>query len=87
MPITTSAKKALRSSRRKREMNLRQKKTITDTVKKLRKLISEKNAKEAAAMFQKVQKVLDKGVKTGILKANTAARKKSRFVSMIKKIA
>lgn len=87
MPITTSAKKALRSSRRKREMNLRQKKLITDTVKKLRKLISEKNQKEATALFSQVQKVLDKGIKTGLLKANTAARKKSRFVKMIKSIA
>lgn len=86
MPITTSAKKALRGSRRKRDMNLRQKRVVTETVKKFRKLVVEKNKKEAMALFPQVQKVLDKSVKTGIIKANAAARKKSRFVKMIKGI-
>ncbi len=84
MPITKSAKKALRGSRRKREVNLVQKKTITDTIKKFRKLVAEKNVKEASALLPQVQKVLDKGAKRGIMKKNTASRKKSRFVKMIK---
>lgn len=87
MPITTSAKKALRGSRRKRDMNLRQKKVITDTVKKFRKLLAEKNMKDAKALFPTVQKTLDKAAKTGIIKKNAAARKKSRFVAMMKKVA
>lgn len=87
MPITTSAKKALRGSRRKRDMNLRQKKVITETVKKFRKLVVAKDAKGAQAYFATLQKVLDKATKTGIFKANAVSRKKSRFVAMIKKIA
>jgi small subunit ribosomal protein S20 len=84
MPITKSAKKALRGSRRKRAFNLVQKKTITETIKKFRKLVAEKNVKEASALLPQVQKVLDKGGKKGIMKKNTASRKKSRFVKMLK---
>jgi len=86
MPITTSAKKALRGSRRKREVNLRQKKSITETVKGFRKLIAEKKQKEAVAMLPALQKALDKSAKRGLIKPNAAARKKSRFVKMIKGI-
>jgi len=87
MPITKSAKKALRGSRRKREFNLRQKGTISDTVKKFKKLVAEKSAKEAKALLPKVQKVLDKASKTGIIKKGAASRKKSRFVKMLKNIS
>ena len=37
------------------------------------------------AMMPEVQKILDKSVKTGLLKLNTASRKKSRIVAMIMK--
>ncbi len=87
MPITTSAKKALRGSRRKRDVNLRRKKVVNETVKKFKKLVAEKKSKEALAMLPQVQKALDKGAKKGLMKPNAAARKKSRYVKMIKKIA
>jgi small subunit ribosomal protein S20 len=87
MPITSSAKKALRGSRRKQAMNLLQKKVIADVIKQFRKLLSENKKKDAQALFPKLQKALDKAVKTGIMKAGAAARKKSRFVKMIKKLA
>ena len=85
MPITTSAKKALRGSEKKRGFNKAKKELINKTVKQVKKLISEKKVKEAMAIMPQVQKVLDKAVKTGLLKLNTAARKKSRIVAMIKK--
>jgi small subunit ribosomal protein S20 len=87
MPITESAKKALRGSRRKRDVNLRRKKDVNETIKKFRKLVAEKKGKEAKELLPQVQKVLDKGAKGGIMKANAAARKKSRFVKMVKKIS
>lgn len=85
MPITSSAKKALRSSLRKRAVNLVNKKKLNDTVKKFRKLVTEAKVKEAKALFPALQKALDKSVKTGILKKNAVARKKSRFVALLKK--
>ncbi len=87
MPITKSAKKALRGSEKKRLFNINKKELINKAVKKVKKLVGEKKIKEAAAMMPEVQKILDKSVKTGLIKLNTASRKKSRLVKMIKKIA
>ena len=86
MPITTSAKKALRSSSRKRGFNVAKKELINKIVKKLKKLVNEKKVKEAKAMLPEVQKILDKSVKTGLLKLNTASRTKSRLSKMVKKL-
>ena len=85
MPITTSAKKALRGSEKKRGFNKVKKELINKTVKQVKKLVGEKKVKEAMALMPQVQKVLDKAVKTGHLKMNTAARKKSRISAMIKR--
>ncbi len=86
MPITTSAKKALRGSKRKRFFNLRKKDILSKTVKQIKKLVVGGKYKEALALFPQVQKIIDKSVKTHLLKKNTAARKKSRLMAMIKKI-
>ena len=87
MPITTSAKKALRGSIRKRGFNLAKKELMSKAIKQLKKLVSEKKLKEAKAFFPQVQKILDKSVKTGLLKKNTASRKKSRLSVLIKKLS
>ena len=85
MPITQSAKKALRSSKKKRQFNIAKKELINKAIKQVKKLISEKKFKEAVALMPQVQKILDKSVKTGLLKKNTASRKKSRISAMIKR--
>ena len=86
MPITKSAKKALRASKTKRGFNMVKKELINKAVKQVRKLLADKKVKEALAMMPQVQKILDKSVKTGLLKKNTASRKKSRISAMIKKV-
>ena len=86
MPITTGAKKAHRASLRKRFFNVRRRRTMNDAVKKLRTLIDGGKAKEAEAMVPQVYKEIDKAAKRGIIKDNTAARKKSRLVAAIKKV-
>jgi len=85
MPIIKSAKKALRGSKRKRVFNLRKKEAVSKTIKQVKKLLSEKKVNEAEALMPKVQKILDKSAKTGLLKRNTVARKKSRISAMIKR--
>ena len=87
MPIIKSAKKALRGSLRKQEFNLRHKRNMVWAEKRLKKLISDKNEKEAKEFFKKVQKIIDKAAKRGVIKENTASRKKSRLVAAIKKIS
>ncbi|MDO8569350.1 MAG: 30S ribosomal protein S20 [bacterium] len=87
MSITRGAKKAHRSSQRKREFNLRRKDKVSRAIKSLKKLIASGNKKEAEVMMREVQSVLDKAVKGKTLKKNTAARKKSRLSKLIKKIS
>lgn len=85
MAITRGAKKAHRSSLRKRVHNMRRKKEVSKAIKSLKKLLSEGNAKEAELMMRQVQSALDKAVKGKTIKKNTASRKKSRLVKTIKK--
>jgi len=85
MPITSSAKKALRASKHKKVFNLRRKNTSNDVIKELRTLVTEKKIKEAKALLPKAYQVLDKSVKTKLIKKNTASRLKSRLSALIKK--
>ena len=84
MPIIKSAKKALRSSKRKHDFNLVKKDQVSRAVKQFKKLVTEKNIKEAQKIFPQVQKILDKATKTGLLKKNNSSRKKSRLSAMLK---
>ena len=79
MAITKNAQKAERSSKRKRVFNVRRKVTLHDTVKEYRDFIKEGKHAEAVAILPKVYKVIDKSEKRGIIKKNTASRKKSRL--------
>ncbi len=86
MPITSSAKKALRASSRKRVYNLRTQAAIDIPMKKFRKLIGEKKIQEAKELVPTLYKALDKGAKRKYLKANTAARYKSRIMAALKRL-
>ena len=86
MPITSSAKKALRASKKKRVFNLRRKGAMEDALKDFRKLVVAKNKAEAEKMVPALYQALDKAVKTNYLKANTASRLKSRAMASLKKI-
>jgi small subunit ribosomal protein S20 len=87
MPITQSAKKALRGSLKKRAFNLRRKNEMDKVIKEVKKLINQKNAKDARTALSRAYKAIDKAAKRGIIKKNTAARKKSRLSALIKKSA
>ena len=87
MPITSSAKKAYRSSLRKRVFNDRKRKALHDSVKNVRKLVIQSNIAEAKKLLPLAYKAIDKAAKTGVIKPNTASRKKSRlarFIAMAK---
>lgn len=85
MPITTSAKKALRQNQRRRAKNIRKKREMKKLIKELRSLISRKKIDEAKKLLPRVYKILDKAAKTGLIKKNTADRKKSRLAKAIKR--
>jgi small subunit ribosomal protein S20 len=83
MPITKSAKKAIRGSLRKKAFNDRQKHVMKDVIKKM-----EKTAKvdkvAAQKMLSSAYAIIDKTAKKGVIKKNNAARKKSRLSKLVK---
>ncbi len=85
MPITQSAKKALRQSARRRERNLKAKKALKSAVKDLRRLVKAKQGEDAVKLLPKTYKVLDKAAKNGVIKKNAASRLKSRLAQLINK--
>ena len=86
MPITKSAKKALRQNKSRRARNLKQSRLFKDEIKALKKLIAAKDKKSAVEILPKVYKTVDKAVKTNILNKNTAARLKSRLKKAVNKL-
>lgn len=87
MPITKSAKKALRQAQRRRTQNLARKKAANEIVRKIKKLLSEEKSDDALALLPQAYKALDKAAKTNVLHKKSADRKKSRLFKMIKKSA
>ena len=85
MAITSSAKKAIRSSARKHVFNLRRKDALRDTTKALTKALAAKDAAGAEKMLPAAYKAVDKAAKRGIIKSNTANRKKARLAAAIKR--
>lgn len=86
MPITKGAQKAHRASERKRVYNTRRKTAMGAVVKKIRKHLTAGEVKEAESLLPNAYKAIDKAAKRGVIKDNTAARKKSRLVAAIKKV-
>ena len=82
MPITQSAIKAQRVSERKRVFNLRRSRAMKAAVKEVTGAVHEKRA-DAATLLASAYKAIDKAAKRGVVKANTAARKKSRLARLV----
>lgn len=85
MAITSSAKKAVRSSAKKHVFNLRRKDAMKDTTKSLTKALAAKDVVAAEKLLPQAYATIDKAAKRGVIKDNTADRKKSRLALAIKK--
>lgn len=84
MPNTKSAKKALRGSLRKREFNSVSKNKIKNSLRSLRKSLTEGIA-ESQESLSKAFSALDKAVKTNFIPKGRADRKKSRLAALLAK--
>ena len=85
MAITKGAKKAHRSSLRKRIYNVRRKATLHDAVKDYTTHVTKGNTKEATTLLPSVYQAIDKAAKRGVISKNTANRKKSRLTAKLVK--
>ena len=81
MAITEGGKKAHRQSLRKRAMNITRKEAIRATNKAARTAPKGDVAALAAAY-----KAIDKALKRGVLKKNTAARRKAKVAKLLKPV-
>ena len=83
MPITQSAKKAIRGSLRKKASNDQRKRTMKEVIKKIEKIVKTDKT-EAAKMLSSAFQAIDKAAKKGVIKKNNASRKKSRLARITK---
>ncbi len=77
MPIIKSAKKKLRADRKRSKQNAKFSKSIELSIKKVKKVKSEKD-------FKKAISILDKAVKKNIIHKNKAARLKSKLSNFLR---
>ena len=83
MPITQSAKKAVRGSLRKKAFNDSRKRAMKEVIKKIDKM-SKTDKAGASKMLSSAFAIIDKAAKKGVIKKNNAARKKSRLSKLVK---
>ncbi len=85
MPITKSAKKALRQNVTRHKRNVVRKEAYKLQVVTFRKLVVAKKNEEAAKILPLVFKALDKAAKAKVIEKNKASRLKSRLSQLINK--
>ena len=84
MPNTSSAKKALRVSNRRRVINLLTKVKIKSALKSLRKALAF-DLEAVSTALASTYSMLDKAAKKGVIHKNKADRKKSRMAHLVAK--
>ncbi len=83
MPITKSAKKALRQNTKRRAENKIRKRSLKMMIKDARAVAAQSDRDKKEAVLPSIYKALDKAAKSGLIKKNSAARKKSRLAKLL----
>ncbi|HTP32115.1 MAG TPA: 30S ribosomal protein S20 [Candidatus Acidoferrales bacterium] len=84
MANTFSALKRVRQDERRTEANQKNKSRLRHAIRALRRAISAKETQTVADLLPKTFSMIDRSVKIGVIKKNTAARYKSRLQLRIK---
>jgi small subunit ribosomal protein S20 len=87
MANTVTSLKRVRIAERRTAVNRMRKTRLRHQIRSLRRLLTAKDAKGAAAIAPKTFSLIDRSAKWGIIKKNTAARYKSRITLRIRKLA
>ena len=85
MPIKKAAFKDLRQSKTRALRNKKVKSDIQALIKKVNKAVTAKDFDKARDWLKQLIKKVDKAAQKGVLKKNTAARKKSRMSKAVSK--
>jgi small subunit ribosomal protein S20 len=87
MANTYSALKRVRQTERRTEFNRQNRTRLRHQIRSMRKAITSKDAKAAAALLPATFSLIDRSVKVGVIKKNTAARYKSKLHLRVKALA
>ncbi len=82
-----SALKRVREDERRTLFNRRNITRLRHQIRTMRRLLNAKNVEGATAMLSQTFSVVDKSAKRGIIKANTAARYKSKLHLRLKALS
>jgi len=84
MPNIKSSKKAVKTIAKKTENNHELKATVKNCIRNCDKAIASGDKEAANAKLNEAIKNIDKAYSKGLIKANTAARQKSRLTNKVK---
>lgn len=70
---------------RRRVVNLRRSRTMNEAIKSFRSLVAAGKKAEAGVALSSAYQAIDKAAKRGVIKPNTASRKKSRLTALLSK--
>lgn len=85
MPNIKSAKKRMRSSEKRRVANMMVRTRIKTARRKTRDSLAAASTDDAADAVRMYHSTLDKAVKSGVIKKNTAIRRKKRASAALRK--
>jgi len=83
MANSKSAEKSHKSALKRRVFNIRRARTLKSSVKDMLKTIAGGDKATAEKNLSEMYKAIDKAAKRGVIKKNTASRKKSRIAKRI----
>ena len=86
MANTFSALKRARQTKRKSQVNVMRKSRLRHQIRTMRRLLEEKNSQGATNELPRTFSLIDRAAKWGIIKANTAARYKSRLTTRLRAV-
>ena len=87
MANTYSALKRVRQTERRTEYNRKNKSRLRHQIRAMRRALTGKDPKAAAALLPTTFSIIDRSVKSGIIKKNTAARYKSNLHTRVKALS
>ena len=87
MPNHKSAKKRVRQTEKRRDVNRSSKSNLRTQIKKLRSALTASDGNLSKELLNPTVSSIDKAVNKGILHKNTAARYKSRLTGHVAKLA
>jgi small subunit ribosomal protein S20 len=87
MANTYSALKRVRQDERRTEYNRKNKSRLRHQIRAMRRALAGKDAKAAADLLPATFSLIDRSAKSGIIKANTAARYKANLHQQVKALS